>query len=38
VESVTPRPGATPYSRWGNTPALLLAAALAILGMRRRRL
>lgn len=38
VEMVTPRQGATPYSRWGNTPALLLAAALAILGMRRRRL
>jgi apolipoprotein N-acyltransferase len=38
VEKVTPRQGSTPYSRWGNTPALLLAAALAILGMRRRRL
>jgi apolipoprotein N-acyltransferase len=36
VERVTPRQGATPYSRWGNAPALLLAAALAILGMRRR--
>lgn len=38
VEKVTPRQGSTPYSRWGNTPALLLAAALAVLGMRRRRL
>jgi len=38
VENVTPRQGATPYSRWGDAPALLLAAALAILGMRRRRL
>ena len=38
VEKVTPRKGATPYSRWGNGPALLLAAALAILGVRRRRL
>lgn len=38
VEKVTPRQGATPYSRWGNAPALILAAAVAILGVRRRRL
>jgi apolipoprotein N-acyltransferase len=38
VENVTPRQGSTPYSRWGNAPALILAAAVAILGMRRRRL
>ncbi|MEO7743654.1 MAG: apolipoprotein N-acyltransferase [Usitatibacter sp.] len=29
VEQVTPREGRTPYSVWGNIPALLLAAALA---------
>jgi apolipoprotein N-acyltransferase len=29
VEQVTPREGRTPYSIWGNIPALLLAAALA---------
>ena len=29
IEQVTPREGRTPYSIWGNIPALLLAAALA---------
>jgi apolipoprotein N-acyltransferase len=38
VEKVTPREGSTPYSRWGNGPALLLAAAVAVFGWRRRRL
>jgi apolipoprotein N-acyltransferase len=38
VQKVTPRQGSTPYSRWGNGPALLLAAAIAIFALRRRRL
>jgi len=29
IEQVTPREGRTPYSIWGNIPALLAVAALA---------
>ncbi len=36
VESVTPRQGSTPYSRWGDWPALALAAAAVFLGRARR--
>lgn len=33
VAEVTPRSGATPYVRWGNAPALALAAGLALLAV-----
>jgi apolipoprotein N-acyltransferase len=36
VQVVVPRQGSTPYSRWGNIPALLLVAALFALAWRRR--
>ncbi len=38
VERVVPRAGATPYARWGNAPALAIAAGLlAATALRRRR-
>jgi apolipoprotein N-acyltransferase len=37
VEAVVPRKGATPYSRWGNIPALILLAALLSWAVIRRR-
>jgi apolipoprotein N-acyltransferase len=37
VAMVTPRGGSTPYSRWGNYPAILLAAGLAAGVVIRRR-
>ena len=37
VASVTPRKGMTPYARWGNAAAWILAAALFAYGIRRRR-
>jgi apolipoprotein N-acyltransferase len=37
VAEVTPMSGMTPYARFGNVPALALAAALGALAMRRRR-
>ena len=37
VERVEPRTGMTPYARFGNAPALVLAGALAFAARRRRR-
>ena len=37
VETVEPRAGMTPYARTGNAPAVLLASALALLALLRRR-
>ena len=37
VETVEPRSGMTPYARFGNVPALLLAAAVGLLAILRRR-
>ena len=37
VAEVTPRSGATPYVRWGNAPALALAAGLGLLAVALRR-
>lgn len=37
VETVEPRTGMTPYARAGNAPAVLLAAAVALLAFLRRR-
>jgi len=34
VASVVPRMGSTPYSRWGNYPALVLIALLAYRALR----
>jgi apolipoprotein N-acyltransferase len=34
VERVEPRAGMTPYARWGNAAALLLAAIVAVLALR----
>ena len=34
VQAVPPRSGTTPYARWGNTAALLLAAAIAVAAWR----
>jgi apolipoprotein N-acyltransferase len=36
VEKVQPRSGLTPYARWGNTPAILLALVIGAIAWRRR--
>jgi apolipoprotein N-acyltransferase len=36
IQAVVPRKGSTPYSRWGNIPALVLVAAIFALAWRRR--
>jgi apolipoprotein N-acyltransferase len=35
--TVEPRTGLTPYARWGNWPAVLMAAALGLAAIRMRR-
>ena len=37
VEKVEPRTGMTPYARFGNAPALIIAAAVGFIAWRRRR-
>jgi apolipoprotein N-acyltransferase len=37
VQAVVPMKGSTPYSRWGDVPALAIVAALGVLAAIRRR-